>query len=532
MIATVLRRARCHALACLALVLGSAPARAQPAQQYDLLIRGGRVLDGSGNPWIREDIGIVGDRIVAIGQLPKASAKRVLEANDNYVAPGFIDVHSHAWPGLGSPELGRAVPLLMQGITTVVLNPDGGGPVDLADQRKRLVANGIGVNAALLVPHGSVRRQLLGMSDRKPSAAELDQMRALVRAGMEAGAFGLSSGPYYAPGSYATTEELVELSKVAAEYGGVYTSHIRDESDYTIGLVAAVDEVIRIAEEAKLTGIVTHVKALGPNLWGYSGAVIQRIERARARGIQVFADQYPYAASSTGLSAALVPRWAEVGGDTAMVRRLDDPHDRDRLRAEMVENLARRGGPDRVMISRHRQDASIEGRTLQEIAEARQVSPIDAAIVILKAGGASIVSFNMSEDDIAAFMRQPWTMTSSDGGLVAMGEGVPHPRFYGTFPRKIARYVVERQTIGLEHAIRSMTSLSATVFGMADRGVLRVGAKADIVVFDLGRVKDLADYRQPHQLAQGMKYVVVNGGVAVDGGQVTAQRYGAVLSHR
>src|SRR5690606_6005485 len=228
--------------------------------------------------------------------------------------PGFIDVHSHAGPGLATRELSGARPLLAQGITTVFVNPDGGGPVDLVQQRRDLLEHGLGVNVALMVPHGSVRRAVLGMEDRAPTPEELERMKALVREGMEAGAFGLSSGPYYAPGSFADTEELIALARIAAEHGGVYTSHIRDEADYTIGVVAAVDEVIRVAREAGLPGIVTHAKVLGPRVWGYSGAVVKRIQRARDAGIEVFADQYPYEASSTSLAAALLPRWAQAGG--------------------------------------------------------------------------------------------------------------------------------------------------------------------------------------------------------------------------
>lgn len=506
-------------------------AMAAAQEPMDLVIRGGRLLDGSSS-WIRADVGVRGDRIVAVGDLSRAAAARVIDARDRYVTPGFIDVHSHAGPGLETAGLAAGEPLLAQGITTVVVNPDGGGPVDLVAQRRRLASNPLGVNVALLVPHGSIRREVVGMADRAPTAAELERMKAMVRAGMDAGAFGLSSGPYYAPGSFAKAEELVALAREAAVAGGVYTSHIRDESDYTVGLLAAIDEVITIAEAARLPGIVTHVKALGPNVWGFSTPAIRRIERARARGIEVFADQYPYDASSTGLSAALVPRWAEAGGDTAMRRRLDDPKERDRLRAEMAENLVRRGGPDRQMISRHREDPSLEGKNLAQIANARGVTPLDAAIQILKAGGAGIVSFNMDEGDIDAFMRQPWTMTCSDGTLVPINEGVPHPRAYGTFPRKLARYVRDRGVIPLELAIRSMTSLPAAVFRMGDRGTVRVGAKADLVVFDLERLDEAATYERPHQLASGMAYVVVNGQVALEDGRATGKRAGMVLDRR
>lgn len=515
-------------MACLA--LASTPGAAQ--HPYDLIIRGGRLLDGSGNPWYYADIAVSGDRIAAVGGLAGAQARRVIDAGGLYVAPGFIDVHSHAGPALATPELSAAQPLLAEGVTTVVVNPDGGGPVDLRAQRAALLQDGLGVNVARLVPHGSVRRAVLGMSDRAPDPAELDRMRQLVREGMAAGAFGLSSGPFYAPGSYAKTEELIELAKVAAEYGGVYTSHIRDESDYTIGVVAAVDEVIRISREAGLPGIVSHIKVLGPHVWGYSLAVIQRIQRARDEGLPVFADQYPYEASSTSLAAALVPRWAQVGGDSALRRRLAAPAEHQRIRAEMADNLDRRGGAARLQISRHRSEPALEGRTLAAVAQARGKDAIDAAIGIIEAGGASVVSFNMLESDVDLFMRQPWTMACSDGDLVRMGEGVPHPRAYGAFPRKLRRYALDRQVIRLEDAIRSMTSLPATVFRMSDRGTIRPGAFADIVVFDADQVRDLATYEQPHQLSQGMVYVLVNGKLAVDRGKLTGEESGVVLSRR
>lgn len=501
-------------------------------QQYDVLIRGARVVDGTGNPWYYADVGISGERIAAIGTLQSMDAKHVIDGTGLYLAPGFIDVHSHAGPGLATPELSAGVPLLMQGITTVFVNPDGGGPADLAEQKRALLRDGLGVNVALLVPHGSVRRAVLGMADRAPTAAELDRMRALVRSGMEEGAFGLSSGPFYAPGSYAKTDELVELAKVAAQYGGAYTSHIRDESDYTIGVVAAVDEVIEISRQAELPGVITHIKALGPNVWGYGAAIAHRIERARERGIEVFADQYPYEASSTGLSAALVPRWAQAGGQDSLDLRLADPARRAQIRAEMVQNLERRGGPNAIMFARYTPDPSIEGLTLAEHAARRNVDPIDAALELVRGGGPSIISFNMAASDIKHLMKQPWTMTSSDGDLVPMGRGVPHPRAYGTFPRRIRKYVIEEETTDLAHAIRSMTSLPATVFRMNGRGVIREGAIADLVLFDLNRIGDAATFQEPHQLSEGVVHVLIGGQFAVRDGVPASAKHGSVLDRQ
>ncbi len=496
---------------------------------YDVVLRGGRVLDGSGNPWYRADVGIAGDRIVTVGDLTGARADRTIDISGLYVAPGFIDVHSHAGDGLATPGLSHGQPLLAQGITTVFVNPDGGGPTDIDRQRTQLLADGLGVNVAPLVPHGSIRRAVIGMHDRVPTNEELERMKALVRAGMERGAFGLSSGLYYAPGSYAETDEVIELAKVAAAYGGVYTSHIRDEADYNIGVVPAVDEVIRIARDAGLPGVVTHIKALGPRVWGYAQALVERIERARAEGVEVWADQYPYEASATGLSGALVPRWALVGGDDSLRSRIADPILHARLRRDMLENLDRRGGAATLQFRRHEADPSIEGRTLQDVADERGMAPVDLAIDLLTAGGAGVVSFNMKESDVETLMVQPWTMTSSDGDLVPFGEGVPHPRSYGTFPRKIRRYVLEREVVDLGTAIRSMTALPATVFRVTGRGVIRPGAFADIVVFDLERLRDRATYQKPHQLAEGVVFVFVNGRLAVDGGSFTRSMGGRVL---
>jgi N-acyl-D-amino-acid deacylase len=483
--------------------------QAQPS--FDLLIRNGRVMDGTGNPWLRADIGIRGDRVAAVGRLGSATAKTTIDAADRLVTPGFIDVHSHAAQGLTRPELRQAQPILVQGVTTVVVNPDGGGPVDLAAQTTRLQQGGLGPNVALLIGHGSVRSEVLGKTNRQPNAEELERMRALVRRGMAAGAFGLSSGLFYTPGSFAKTEEVIALARAAGESGGIYTSHIRDEGDYDIGVVASVQEVIRIAEQAGVVGIVSHMKALGPENWGLATAATMRMEEARARGVQVFADQYPYEASSTSLRAALVPGGGEV---TEPVVR---------------ENLRRRGGADAIFIAFYSTDRSLEGRSLRQIAAARNVSPESAAMDLIEHGSASIVSFNMSEPDIRHILTRPYTMASSDGDLVAMTEGKPHPRAYGAFARRLAVYVRERQVVGLEFAIRSMTSLPAAVFGLNGRGVIREGAIADIAIFDPARVKDVATYADPHHLAEGMSFVLVNGVVVLSDGRFTDALPGKVL---
>jgi N-acyl-D-aspartate/D-glutamate deacylase len=509
------------------LLLLGVPAHTQPAR-YDVLIRNGRVLDGSGNPWRYADIGIRAGRIVDLGTLPNATAARVIDARGLTVSPGFVDVHSHAAEGLAG-ALKDARQLLAQGITTVAINPDGGGPIDLRTQRAGYEQRGVGVNVALYVPHGSIRREVLGMADRDPTTADLERMSTLARRGMEAGGIGLSSGLYYAPGSYAKTEEVIALAKIAAEMGGVYESHIRDEADYTIGVVAAVDEVIRIAEEAHLPAVVGHMKALGPASWGLSMALVERIAQARARGVEVYADQYPYDASGTGIVGALIPRWAEVGGRQELLKRIQGS-DHDRLAADIRRNLVRRGGADRLVISVYRVDPSLEGQTLAAVAAAMNKPPEEAAMSLLVKGDASLVSFNMSERDIEVIMRQPFTMTCTDGDLVAFGQGKPHPRGNGAFARKLRVYVHDRETIDLAFAIRSMTSLPASVFGMKDRGVLRTGAWADILVFDPSAVRDTATYQNPHQLAEGFRYVLVNGIVAKDDDGFSGKLGGKVVT--
>jgi N-acyl-D-amino-acid deacylase len=467
---------------------------AQPAPaRFDVLIRNARVMDGSGNPWLRADLGIAGDRIAAVGTLAGATAPTVIDAADRVVTPGFIDVHSHAAEGIRSAALHQGQPLLAQGVTTIVVNPDGGGPVDLAEQASGIEAARPGPNVALLIGHGSVRRAVMREARREPTPDELQQMKALVRRGMEQGAFGLSSGLFYVPGSFARTEEVIELTRVAAEFGGLYTSHVRDEGNYDAGVRASVREVIRIAEEARTIGIVSHMKALGRDSWGLGPALIKEIEDARARGVQVFADQYPYEASSTSLRAALVPGGVEP------------------TEAIVTENLRRRNGPDAVLIASYSADRSLNGKTLTEIATLKGVPPVQAAMDMLAKGNASIVSFNMSEPDIEAIMRASFTMASSDGGLVAPGQAFPHPRDYGAFARRLAVYVRERKVVPIEFAIRSMTSLPARVFGIADRGVIRPGAYADVVIFDPARIRDTATYAAPQTLADGVSDVLVNG---------------------
>ena len=508
----------------LLLLLWSAAAAAQtPA--VDILIRGGTLVDGTGTPGRRADVGVSGDRVVFIGDAARAGVKsaRTIDATHLVVSPGFIDPHTHTQGDLSSASAERRenAAYLMQGVTTVVTNNDGGGSLDIGETLDGWTAKGIGTNALLYVPQGSVRGAVLGMSDAKPTPVQLDSMRAIVARGMREGAFGLSTGLYYAPGSYSSTEEVIEMAKVAAQSGGIYDSHLRDESSYTIGLVGAVNEALRIGREAHIPIHISHIKALGADVWGESDTVVALVRQARASGLDVTADQYPYTASGTSVGASLLPRWAEVGGREALRARTTDSTTRDRLVRAMRENLRRRGGPDKLLITGGR-DATIRGKTLEQVATARHIDPIDAAIQIVLAGDAGVASFNMNDDDIERFMREPWVATGSDGS-----DG--HPRKYGTFPRLFATYVRAKHVLSLERAVARSSAQTARTLGLRDRGIIAEHSIADIAVFDPATIVDRSTYEEPTRLATGVQYVLVNGVLAVDGGRVTGALAGKAL---
>jgi N-acyl-D-amino-acid deacylase len=494
-----------------------------PAQQLDLLLRGGQVIDGSGSGPRVADIGIRNDRIVLVGDGSKAQAKRVLDVKGLVVSPGFIDPHAHVLEDLLNPATKANEAFLMQGVTTTVTGNDGAGPINSGATLAKWTAQGIGTNAAVYIGQGTVRREVMGMSDAAPSAEQVARMKSLVARGVEEGAIGMSTGLYYAPGSYAKTEEVIALAKAAAGLGGIYDSHLRDEDSYTIGLLGSIRETIRIAREAKIPVHISHIKALGPEVWGESTQVIELVRQARAEGLDVTADQYPYTASGSSVTASLVPRWAEVGGNVALLQRIGDPAVRPRLMQEMEANLKRRGGEESLLIISGR-DKTLIGKRLAAIAAEKKESPVEAALEIIKGGGAGVASFNMSEPDIENFMKQDWVMTGSDGS-----EG--HPRKYGTFPRKLRIYVNEKKIISLPYAIHSSTALTAKTLRLADRGLLKEGYFADVIAFDAATVADRATYEQPKILATGMKYVIVNGKIAVEDGKYTGALAGKALRH-
>ncbi|MDF2385959.1 amidohydrolase family protein [Nostoc ellipsosporum NOK] len=506
-----------------------------PEPGADLILRGGTIYPGNAAPF-KGDVAIRGDRIVYVGPRAQGSARRIIDATGLIVAPGFIDTHTHVNGALasGDPAARLVLPFLTQGVTTGFIGVDGGGDPDVARTfgREKGGSGGdgeaalgqssrdYGINFATYVGLGAVRLKVIGPDDRAPTPEELARMQGLVSTAMCQGALGLSTGLFYAPQSFARRDEVVALARVAAEKGGIYDSHLRDESSYTIGLKGAVAEAIEIGREAGIPVHIAHIKALGVDVQGQAGAIIAQIEAAHKAGQVVHADQYPWSASGTGLSAALMPRWAQDGGRAAMLRRFDDPAAMARMRPEIADNLRRRGGPASLLITSGPADA--EGRTLAQIATSTGADPIDAAIAILRKREAGVASFNQSEADIAAFMRQPWVVTSSDAS-----QG--HPRYYASFARKYATYVKEKQVIDLRAFIDRSTAVTAAMFGLEGRGQLKAGAFADVIAFDPGSFAPRADYVHPARFSTGMRTVIVNGVVAIDNGAPTGAAGGRPL---
>ncbi|HEY0327034.1 MAG TPA: amidohydrolase family protein [Allosphingosinicella sp.] len=493
-----------------------------PPERVDLIIRGGTIYTGADAPFVG-DVAVSGDRIRAVGPNLPHSAARIVEARGMVVAPGFIDPHTHAGTQLASDDartrLIRA--FLMQGVTTAFIGNDGGGEPGVAAVLGRARSRPVGINYATFVGLGPVRTATVGNVDRAPTAAELDRMRQMVASAMCEGALGLSTGLFYAPQSFASIEEVTALAREAGRRGGVYDSHIRDESSYGIGLAAAIDEAIAIGREAGLPVNISHIKARGVDVHGQAPAIIARIEAAQSSGQRVTADQYPWSASGTTLVASLVPRWAQDGGRAAMLRRFADPAAASRIQLEMADNMRRRGGAASLLIT----DGEHRGRTLADIARGWAASdPVGAAMAIIRRGDPAVASFNQTEEDIAAFMRRPWVMTSSDAST-------GHPRVYGSFARKYAEYVVARRVLSLREFIDRSTALTADTFGIVDRGRLRPGAFADIVVFDPDLYAANATYERPTELAAGVRAVIVNGVAAVENGALTGAAAGRGLAH-
>ena len=489
------------------------------ARRADVLIRNGTVYDGSGGARRTADIAIRGDRIVFVGRATGWTAARTIDARGLIVAPGFIDPHVHAAEDVMSADRSRrqATYALMQGVTTVVTGNDGRGALEIGRALTGFATDSIGPNVALLAGHGTIRGSVMGAAARTPSPAELDSMKKLVEKAMREGAFGMSTGLYYAPGNFATTDEVIALARVVAAHGGIYDSHIRDESSYTIGLLGAIQEALDIGKGAGIPVNISHIKALGVDVWGRSPDVVAMIRKAQTDGVKVTADQYPWTASGTGLGAALLPRWAEGGGGDSLRARLADSSTRARIVREMNDNMRRRGGAASLLmtsVSNPADRPAALGKTLDEYARANNMDPIEAALVLIGRGGAGLASFNMNEADIEYFMREPFVLTGSDGSG-------GHPRKYGTYPRKIRNYVLDKPVITMERMVQASSAQVAETFGIARRGHLRQGYFADVVVFDPKTIRETATYVEPNKLAVGVRWVFVNGVAAVANGEPT-----------
>ncbi|WP_234002422.1 amidohydrolase family protein [Erythrobacter sp. AP23] len=491
-------------------------------ETVDLVIRGGTIYDGSSAEPAVGDIAVSGEKIVYVGRSADNpyEGERIIEAQGMIVAPGFIDPHTHADAFLtGEDRTTRLnLPWMMQGVTTIFTGVDGhgqpGGEVDVAGFFDNIEQQKFGINAAAYVGFGAVRRAVIGDDDRAPTTSELETMKNLVAKGMCEGALGLSTGLFYAPQSFSTTDEVIAVAKEAARRGGVYDSHQRDESSYSIGVVASTQEAIEIGRTAGMPVHFAHFKALGVDVHGKAPELIATIEKARAEGLRVTADQYPWEASGSGLEASLLPRWAVDGGREAMLGRFDDPATLERIKIEMRENLRRRGGPDSLLLTAT--GHSWTAKRLGQVAEEWGVEAIEAALRIIRETdrGGSVVSFNMAQEDIKLLMQQSWVMTGSDGSH-------GHPRMYSTYPEKYAKYALEEQTISIADFINSSTGRVADAFQLDARGHLRKGYFADIVVFNPDHYRPKATYVDPTLFASGVSTLLVNGAPAIENGQPT-----------
>lgn len=513
------------AIAAILGVAGCSKATPPAKETADIIIVGGTIYDGSDAAPTTGDVVIRGDKIVHVGAdaQKRFDAPKIIAAAGKIVAPGFIDPHTHPDEFIRSDDPAkRMTPAwLFQGATTLMIGVDGAGTPDIDTEAERVTKDGVGVNLGSYVGFSKVRSAVLQQDAREPTADELKQMQAMVADGMCKGAFGLSSGLFYAPQSFAKTEEVIALAQEAAKRGGIYDTHQRDESSYSIGLIESTREVLRIGREAGLPVHFAHIKALGVDVHGQADAVIAVIDEARNAGQQVTADQYPWLASGTGLSAALLPRWAVDGGRPALLKRLDDKSALAKIKVEMRENLRRRGGAESLVLTVA--DSPWQGKKLAEVASERKEDPIDAALFVIRDGRDAAVSFNMDNADVIRFMKQPWVVTGSDGSS-------GHPRQFATFPQKYREYV-QKGTLSVGEFIRSSTGRTADLLGFTDRGYLRDGYFADIVVFDPERYVPKADYLKPRELSEGVQQLLVNGKLAIDEGKLTGQAAGRLLRH-
>lgn len=531
--------------------------RAQTGKKCDLLFINGKVLDGTGNPWFYADVALQSGKIVAVGDLKgKISAARTIDIKNKFLVPGFIDIHTHAYDRVINDKVWQgenekrffAPNFVSQGVTTLVSNQCGHGPETLGEQRDVLTRMGTGPNVFLLIGHNSIRQHVLGKDFQRPAMPdEIREMQRLVRQAMEDGAAGMSSGLEYVPSIWSTTDELVALVKEMVPYGGVFFVHERASglspmwyvpSQHEPGPPNMLENILELIEVSERTGgrvVAAHIKARGADFWGASRAIIQQIARARDRGIDIWADCYPYNSSGSDGRVVLIPRWA-LGRNfqETLKATLEDTEKKKALYSDIKHNINWRGGTENIIIMDF-PNTSYVGKSIAQVAKENGVGDIEMIIKLQMdgdsrtPGGGRLRGFSMSEIDIEAFSAQSWTATSSDASIALPDDGPVHARFYGTFPRKIRHYALERGVISLEDAVRAGTSLPAQILGLRDRGMIREGFHADLVVFDLDTIKDTATFFEPHQYAEGIDFVLVNGKFVVDKGELTWERPGIVL---
>ena len=498
---------------------------------YDVLITGGRVIDGTGAPWRIADVAIRGDSVAAVGALDGARAAMRIDARGMTVAPGFIDIHTHARQNIF--EVPTADNYVRQGVTTLMEGNDGSSPLPLAPFLEKIAAARPAVNFGMFAGQGSIRSAVIGLENRTATPEEIARMKELARQAMLDGAFGLSTGLFYVPGNYTPTEEVIEIARVVGRMGGMHISHMRDEA---AGVIESVKETIRIGEEGGLPTQITHHKIIGAPNWGRSAETLALVEAARARGVDVTIDQYPYTASSTG-TAALFPQWSLAGGHKQLLARMREPAARARIKAAIVKNiLDNRGGgdPKNIVMASCAHDPSLAGKSLAQITDARGKAPTpenaaETAMDLQEKGGCSAVYHAIGEQDVERVLRYPFTMVASDGQITTFGKASPHPRSYGTFARVLGHYVRERKALTLEDAVRRMSALPAARLNLGDRGLLRPGMKADIAIFDAATIGDKATFTEPHQYAVGVRDVLVNGKAVLRDGKMSGERPGQVL---
>ncbi len=499
------------------------------AVEADIVLQKATLYDGSGAPGKVGDIAIKGDRIVAVGKFAVKGKPRVIDCEGLIISPGFIDLHTHSDYPLQEKKTNANYNYQTQGVTTVVTGNCGAGPVDVAAYFTKMEKLGIGTNVIHQVPHNDVRAKVMGNANREPTAKELAAMEDLVDKGMKDGAWGLATGLIYNPGTYAKTDELVALAKIAARHKGFYASHIRHEDGQVL---AAIEEIIEIARRAGLRVHISHIKVSGRSAWGKAPDVIAMIRRARKDGLEVTADQYPYIASSTSLTATVIPAKYREGSGMDMIKRLDDAEIGPKMKTAMEQSIKAAVGGKSIRIARYTKNVKWQGKDLFTIAQIEKKTPLEIAVEITRNGGAQIVSFSMNDEEMRLFMKEPYVATASDGSAMLPSMTVPHPRSYGTFSRKVGRFAIEEELISVEQAIRSASGLPADILKLPERGYLKAGYFADIVVFDPKTFRDKATFDQPHQYSTGVRYLFVNGQLTIDDGKATAVLAGRALRHK